>query len=99
MINYAFDLGFITLFFFLIGMFKPQWVLFFLKKPDRFLVLIISTILFMITMTMYGEGTRQMKLAKEAVKASAAKSTSPNSTPVPVPVPTTESKTTPEKKP
>ena len=88
MIAHAFNLGLISLLFFITGMFKPKWALFFLKNPDRFLVLAISTVLFMITMTMYGEGTRQLKLEKAAIKASATKSTESHSTPVPVPVPT-----------
>lgn len=95
MIVHAFNLGFITLLFFLVGMFKPKWALFFLKKPDRFLVLIITTILFMITMTMYGAGTKELKAEKAAVTK---KSTDSNSTPVPVPVPTPDKATT-EKKP
>lgn len=94
MIVHAFNLGIITAFFFVIGMFKPNWALFFLNKPNRFLVLIISTVLFMVSMTMYGAGTKELK----AEKAAANKSTGANSTPVPVPVPTSD-KTTPEKKP
>ncbi|MEY3289171.1 MAG: hypothetical protein RLZZ419_1413, partial [Pseudomonadota bacterium] len=38
MVNYAFDLGLWTVLFFVTGMYKPQWPLFFLKKPDRFLI-------------------------------------------------------------
>ena len=66
MVNYAFDLGIWTILFFIIGMYKPQWPLFFLKKPDRFMILVITTIFVMITMTLYGEGTRRDKLAQAA---------------------------------
>ena len=97
MIVHAFNLGLLTLLFFSVGMFKPQWALFFLKKPNRFLVLVISTILFMITMTMYGAGSRELKAEKEKATAT-KKSTDSNSTPVPVPVPTPDKATT-EKKP
>jgi len=134
MVTYAFDLGIWTLLFFIVGMYKPQWPLFFLKKPDepviepntkksnklkkrnettiepdikkparftiepsRFTIVVITTILVMITFTLYGEGTRREKLAKQATTA-APKNTDMNSTPVPVPVPTTD-KATPEKKP
>ena len=84
MVNYAFDLGIWTVLFFIIGMYKPQWPLFFLKKPDRFMILVISTVFVMITMTLYGEGTRRLKVelvAKQPVTQGAV------SVPVPVPVP------------
>ena len=95
MVNHSFHLAFWTVLFFSIGMFKPQWPLFFLKKPDRFMVLVITTILVMITFTLYGEGTRRDKLAAEA-KAVAPKTT--DSTPVPVPVPAPDKAKTEEKK-
>jgi hypothetical protein len=96
MVIYAFDLGIWTLLFFLIGMFKPQWPLFFLKKPDRFMILVITTILVMITFTLYGEGTRREKLAAEA-KVVTPKATGIDSTPVPVPVPTPDKAPTAKK--
>jgi hypothetical protein len=104
MVTYAFDFGLWTLLFFIVGMIKPQWPLFFLKKSDRFMILVITTIFVMITFTLYGEGTRREKLAKE--KEDAAKIIVPqgtNSAPVPVPVPVpaptpTPDKTTPAKK-
>lgn len=95
MVNLAFDLGLWTILFFIIGMFKPQWPLFFLKKPDRFLILVLTTIFVMITGTLYGEGHRREKLEQQA-KAAAAKSANTPATPVPVPVPTPD-KATPEK--
>lgn len=86
LINAAFHTGIWALVFFIVGMIKPRWPLFFLKKPDRFKILIISTILFMISATLYGEGNRQAKLA-QAPKAAAAESFDPASAPVPVPMP------------
>ena len=84
MVNYAFDLGIWTIVFFIIGMYKPQWPLFFLKKPGRFMIVVITTILVMITFTLYGEGTRRAKL-EQAAKLPAPQSAVP--VPVPVPVP------------
>ena len=84
MVNYAFDLAIWTALFFITGMYKPQWPLFFMKKPERFLILIITTVLVMITFTLYGEGNRRTKLElvnqPSIVKDSIV--------PVPVPVPT-----------
>ncbi len=94
MVNYAFDLGIWTLLFFLIGMFKPQWPLFFLKNPNRFIIVAITTVLIMITFTLYGEGARRDRLAKET-KTVVPQGT--NSTPVPVPVPTPDNTKTEKK--
>ncbi|MDD1605821.1 MAG: hypothetical protein LUO95_09825 [Methylococcaceae bacterium] len=107
MVTYAFDLGMWTLLFFLVGMYNPQWPLFFLKKsdklniehsmkkpdkftikPDRFLILIITTVLVMIALTLYGEGTRREKIAQKEAKtvAPGVDSTLP-SIPAAVPAP------------
>ncbi|MDD2725368.1 MAG: hypothetical protein PHH59_15285 [Methylovulum sp.] len=84
MITASFDLALWTILFFIIGMIKPKWPLFFLKKPDRFLILVISTVLVMISLTLWGEGTRREKEAK-ALKTDTPKSITPQSAPVPVP--------------
>jgi len=47
-------------------MIKPQWPLFFMKTPNRFIIVVVTTILFMITATLYGEGLRREKLEKAA---------------------------------
>jgi hypothetical protein len=86
MVNYAFNLGLWTLLFFIIGMYRPQWPLFFLKKPDRFIIVVITTILVMITFTLYGEGTRRAKV-EEAAKQPVTQGTVPVPVPVPVPAP------------
>ena len=84
MIPGAIDLGIITILFFVLGMIKPQWPLFFMKTPSRFIIVVVTTILFMITATLYGEGLRREKMEK-AAKHPISQSTIP--TPVPVPVP------------
>ena len=99
MVTYAFDFGLWAILFFIIGMIKPQWPLFFLKNPNRLMILAITTVFIMITFTLYGEGMRREKL--EATKTAAPKSTDTNATPVPVPVPVpvpAQDKTTPAKK-
>jgi hypothetical protein len=84
MIPGAIDLGIITILFFVLGMIKPKWPLFFMKEPNRFIILVITTILFMITATLYGEGLRREKL-ENAAKQPVSQSTTPASAPVPVP--------------
>ncbi|MCK9394555.1 MAG: hypothetical protein M0Q44_03085 [Methylobacter sp.] len=87
LITAAFHTGIWTLLFFIVGMIKPKWPLFFLKKPDRFLVLVISTVLFMVSATLFGEGNRQKALEEQAAKDVVSKIVAPSSAPVPVPVP------------
>ena len=84
MIPGAIDLGIITILFFVLGMIKPKWPLFFMENPSRFIILIVTTILFMITATLYGEGLRREKL-ENAAKQPISQSIAP--VPVPVPVP------------
>jgi hypothetical protein len=89
MITAAFDLALWTLLFFIVGMIKPKWPLFFLKKPDRFLVTVITTVLVMITLTLWGEGNRREKVEKEALTPPAKSTVEiPTTAPVPIPEPT-----------
>jgi hypothetical protein len=87
MINAAFHTGIWTLIFFIVGMINPKWPLFFLKKPDRFLILVISTVLFMVSATLFGEGNRRKALEEQNAKEAVSKILTPSSAPVPVPVP------------
>ncbi len=87
LITAAIDTGLLTLLFFIVGMIKPGWALFFMKKPDRFTILIISTVLFMVTFTLFGEGNRQKALEEKAAKETVSKIMNPSSAPVPVPEP------------
>jgi len=84
LINAAFNTGVLTLLFFIAGMIKPKWPLFFMNKPDRFLIAIITTILVMITVTMYGEGNRR---ALEEERKTEAEKAAGNFTPSPAPQP------------
>jgi hypothetical protein len=55
----AMNLGLLTTFFLIIGMIRPKWALFFMEKPNRFHILMISTVLVMVSFTMYGEAHRR----------------------------------------
>jgi hypothetical protein len=87
MIFYSFHLAIFTIIFFVLGMIKPKWPLFFLKEPTRFMILMITPILIMITVTMYGEGLKREREEK-ALQETPAKVVEP--APVPVPVPSKE---------
>lgn len=83
MILAAINLGLVTLLFFIIGMIKPKWALFFLNNPDRLLVSGITAVLIMISVTMYGEGHRRSTLAQEVKPP--VQADRPASAPVPAP--------------
>jgi hypothetical protein len=90
MVLYAINLGIITILFFIIGMIKPKWALFFMKEPTRFTILMITPILIMITVTMYGEGLKRQKEEEKLLKSPPAKERpAPAAVPVPVPAPET----------
>ena len=67
MVTAAINIFIYTVIFFLIGMFKPNWVLFFMKKPNRVMVMMLSAVLFMVAATLFGEGTRKNKLDEDSV--------------------------------
>ncbi|MEQ1636421.1 MAG: hypothetical protein ABL903_06995 [Methylococcales bacterium] len=83
MITAAINIGIYTIIFFLLGMYKPQWPLFFMKKPNRMIIMIVTLIMFMVGVTLFGEGTRQKKLLLETAPAAAAKKTTDLAVPVP----------------
>ena len=88
LVNFSFQLGIFTVLFFVLGMIKPKWPLFFLKQPTRFIILVVTPILVMITITLYGEGLKREKEEK-ILKETPAKISNPTpvTAPVPVPVP------------
>lgn len=65
MIIAAFNIAIYTVLIFLIGMYKPGWPLFFMKNPNRMTIMIITLVGIMVSATLFGEGTRQKKLALE----------------------------------
>ncbi len=67
MVTAAINILIYTVLFFLVGMYKPKWALFFMKKPDRFMVMVFSVVFFMIAATLFGEGERRKKLEETPV--------------------------------
>ncbi len=95
LIQHAINLGLLTLLFFVLGMIKPKWPLFFLAKPTRYHIMAGATILFMVVMTMYGQGRKEAELAKKHKKPIEPSSV-PAPAPVPVPVPAPAPKPSPK---
>lgn len=67
MVTAAIHIGIYTIAFFLIGMYKPQWPLFFMKQPSRIIILLVTMLSLMGSITLYGEGLRQQKMNSEAI--------------------------------
>lgn len=97
---HSFNIGALTLLFFVVGMIKPKWPLFFMEKPSRWLIAIITTVCIMVVMTMYGEANKQAKIAAKHTKPAAAiAAPAPVPVPEPAPVPVPEAiKEVPKKK-
>jgi len=87
MVLQAINLGILTLLFFVVGMIKPKWSLFFMEKPNRWLITMITTVLFMIAMTMYGQGIKEAKRMNKPKVAITSQNKAPETVPVSVPVP------------
>jgi hypothetical protein len=45
----------------IIGMIKPQWILFWMEKPGRMPIFILSVVLFMTGAVMFGEANLEKK--------------------------------------
>ena len=45
--------------FLIVGMIKPAWILFWMDKPARFPIVILSSVLFMTAAVMFGEATQE----------------------------------------
>ena len=65
MISAAIHLSFYVTLFLIIGLIKPNWALFFMKAPNRLMVVVFTVIMFMIIVTMYGEGVRTKQLEQQ----------------------------------
>ena len=45
--------------FLIVGMIKPHWILFWMDKPKRIAIIILSSVLFMAAAVMFGEATKE----------------------------------------
>lgn len=89
MVTASFHMAVWTILFFVLGMIKPKWPLFFLKKPDRFIVIAVTTVLVMMALTMYGEGISRKKLEQDTLKKPPVTAVSPATAPLPQTAPAT----------
>jgi len=45
--------------FLIVGMIKPHWILFWMEKPKRIAIIILSVVLFMAAAVMFGEANKE----------------------------------------
>lgn len=90
LIYYSFNILILSAVLLLVGMIKPKWILFWIDKPSRLPIIMLSGILFMVAAVMFGEGNKQLKQEKAAT-TTAAPATPASEVPViatPTPTPT-----------
>ncbi len=52
--------------FLIVGMIKPNWILFWMEKPARMPIVVLSSVLFMVAAVMFGEASKAKQQAKAA---------------------------------
>lgn len=63
MISLSISLLSLTLIYFILGMYKPHWVLFGMKNPSRIWVIVVTVFALMFALTLYGEGIKRKQEA------------------------------------
>ncbi len=67
----------------LVGMIKPYWILFWMEKPGRFPIVLLSIVLFMVSATMFGQANiekHRLKTEQTQQKSQTEKDTLPSVT-------------------
>ncbi len=70
MIIWAFNLLILAVGILIIGLIKPSWFLFWMDEeaPHRLIIIIFSSVLFMVAAVLYGEGNRKNEPLSEVVQ-------------------------------
>ena len=75
MIIWAFNLLILAVGILIVGLIKPKWLLFWMEKPNRYIIVGVATILLMSAAILFGEGNRQNSPLSEVVKKEKAATT------------------------
>lgn len=59
----------------IVGMIKPNWILFWMDKPRRMPIAFLVAIIFMISATMFGESNRQKQKVNPETKSESSQET------------------------
>jgi len=68
MIIWGINLFILAIGILILGLIKPNWFLFWLDKPNRFIIVGIAMILFMAGAVMFAEGNKQGEPLSEVVQ-------------------------------
>jgi len=70
MIIWAFNLLILAVGILIIGLIKPNWFLFWMDQeaPRRLIIIIFSSVIFMVAAVLYGEGNRKNEPLSEVVQ-------------------------------
>ncbi|MCK5120716.1 MAG: hypothetical protein KAQ91_01975 [Methylococcales bacterium] len=49
--------------FLIVGMIKPNWIMFWMEKPTRMPIIVLSSVLFMVSAVMFGEANKEKQQA------------------------------------
>ncbi len=58
MMVWAINLFVLSIGLLIVGMIKPKWIIFWLEKPGRMPIIILSAVLFMVGAVMFGEANQ-----------------------------------------
>ncbi len=61
MMVWSINILILSIFFLIIGMFKPKLIFFWMENPTRMPVILFSSILFMVAAVMFGEASQTKK--------------------------------------
>jgi len=75
MIVWAFNLLLLAIGILVVGLIKPKWLLFWMERPNRYIIIGVSAILLMAAAILFGEGNRQNSPLSEVVKKEKAVTT------------------------
>ena len=66
MMVWAINILLLSVIFLIVGMIKPKWLLFWMDKPGRMPIILLSSVLFMIGAVMFGEANlaKQQEVTK-----------------------------------
>ena len=66
MIIAAINILILSVLLLIVGLIKPKWLLFWIDNPGRMPIIMLTSVLFMIGVTLFGEGNRQKQEAMAA---------------------------------
>jgi hypothetical protein len=79
MMVWAINILLLSVIFLIVGMIKPKWLLFWMDKPGRMPIVLLSSVLFMVGAVMFGEANlaKQQEVTNQKTEISKTTDDSP----------------------